>query len=95
MPVRSFRGRWAELILRDRALPKGFPADIATVARRRLVQVDQARALGDLRAPPGNRLKSLQGELAGWYSIRINDQWRIVFRWTEDGPADVEIVDYH
>lgn len=95
MPIRSFRGRSAELILRERALPKGFPPDIVQVARRRLVQLNQARDLADLRAPPGNRLKSLQGDLGGLYSIRINDQWRIVFRWTQDGPEDVEIIDYH
>jgi toxin HigB-1 len=53
-----------------------------------------AHALGDLRAPPGNRLEALKGS-AGFYSIRINDQWRIVFRWTPSGPADVKIMDYH
>jgi proteic killer suppression protein len=78
---------------RDR--PKRFPADLVHVARRRLVQLNRAARLDDLRAPPGNRLEALRGDLAGSYSIRINDQWRIVFRWTTEGPCDVEIVDYH
>jgi proteic killer suppression protein len=59
------------------------------------VQLNRAARLDDLRAPPGNRLEALRGDLAGSYSIRINDQWRIVFRWTTEGPCDVEIVDYH
>ena len=59
------------------------------------MQLNNANALGDLSAPPGNRLEALKGDLAGKHSIRINDQWRIVFRWTAAGPEDVEIVDYH
>jgi len=57
--------------------------------------VNNAGALGDLKSPPGNRLEALQGNLAGKHSVRINDQWRIVFRWTQNGPEDVEITDYH
>jgi plasmid maintenance system killer protein len=57
--------------------------------------LNQARVLRDLRAPPGNRLEALKGDRRGQYSIRVNDQWRICFRWREGGPADVEIVDYH
>jgi len=57
--------------------------------------VNNAGALGDLKSPPGNKLEALHGELVGRHSIRINDQWRIVFRWTASGPDDVEIVDYH
>jgi proteic killer suppression protein len=68
---------------------------IAAVARRKLRQLEIAGRLNDLRVPPGNRLETLQGERSGQFSIRINDQWRICFRWTEAGPADVEIVDYH
>lgn len=93
--IRSYRGAWAEDILAGRKVPKGFPADIARVARRKLVQLDAAGALPDLAVPPGNRLEALKGRLAGRHSIRINDQWRIVFRWTDRGPEDVEIVDYH
>ena len=57
--------------------------------------MNQARVIGDLRVPPGNRLEALKGDLAGKHSIRINDQWRIVFRWTDADPEDVEIIDYH
>jgi proteic killer suppression protein len=93
--IRSSRGALAELIFEQRRVPKGFPTDIAKVARRKLVQLNNATMLGDLAAPPGNRLEPLRGDLAGKYSIRINDQWRIVFRWTDEGPDQVEIVDYH
>ncbi len=68
---------------------------IARVALRKLIQVNQARALSDLAVPPGNRLEALKGNLASFHSIRINDQWRIVFRWTDSGPEQVGIVDYH
>ena len=68
---------------------------ILRVALRKLIQMNQARRLSDLAVPPGNRLEALQGSLDGFHSIRVNDQWRITFRWTENGPADVEIVDYH
>jgi proteic killer suppression protein len=93
--IRSYRGDWAEAILAGRKIPKGFPAGIAKVARRKLVQVDAAGTLSDLAVPPANRLEALKGNLAGYHSIRINDQWRIVFRWTKQGPEDVEIIDYH
>jgi proteic killer suppression protein len=93
--IKSFRGALAELILQQRRVPKGFPTDIAKVARRKLVQLNNAAVLGDLAAPPGNRLEALRGDLAGRHSIRINDQWRIVLRWTNEGPEQVEIVDYH
>jgi proteic killer suppression protein len=59
------------------------------------LQLNRAARLDDLRVPPGNRLEALRGALTGRYSIRINDQWRIVFRWTKEGPSDVEIIDYH
>ena len=64
-------------------------------ALRKLIQLNRAGRLGDMRVPPGNRLEQLKGAREGFHSIRINDQWRIVFRWTESGPADVGIVDYH
>ena len=70
-------------------------AAISRVALRKLIQMNQARMLGDLAIPPGNRLEALKGNLSGFHSIRINDQWRIVFRWTDSGPAQVAIVDYH
>jgi len=68
---------------------------IAGVATRKLVQLDAAETLEFLRAPPGNRLEALKGNRAGQHSIRINDQFRVCFRWTKSGPEDVEIVDYH
>src|SRR5215207_7471944 len=93
--IRSFRGAFAEAILRERRVPKSFPGTLANVARRKLVQLNNASALQDLLTPPGNRLEALRGDLQGKHSIRINDQWRIVFRWTPAGPQDVDIVDYH
>ena len=68
---------------------------IARVALRKLIQMNQARNLSDLAVPPGNRLEALRGDLEGFHSIRINVQWRIVFRWTDFGPEQVAIVDYH
>jgi len=93
--IRTFKGEWAEMILANRKVPKGFPADIAKVARRKLVMVNNARALDDLKSPPGNRLEALKSDLKGKHSVRINNQWRIVFRWTANGPEEVEITDYH
>ena len=93
--IRSFKGKLAGPILRGRQAPKGFSFALAKAARRKLVQLNSAGALGDLAIPPGNRLEALKGNLTGKHSIRINDQWRIVFRWTAAGPEDVEILDYH
>jgi proteic killer suppression protein len=70
-------------------------ATIARVAARKLTAVNAAEQLLDLAVPPGNRLEALKGKGEGWHSIRINDQWRIVFRWTDRGPESVAIVDYH
>lgn len=70
-------------------------ANIADVARRKLRQLEIAGRLDDLRVPPGNRLEALKGNRAGQHSIRINDQWRLCFRWTTSGAEDVEIVDHH
>ena len=73
---------------------KRFSA-ISVVAVRKLAQLDAAHTLEFLRSPPGNRLEALKGDRTGRYSIRVNDQFRLCFRWTEAGPDDVEIVDYH
>ena len=70
-------------------------AAFARVALRKLIQLNQARTLGDLAVPPGNHLEALQGDLVGLHAIRINGQWRIVFRWTKRGPEQVRITDYH
>lgn len=72
-----------------------LPTDIQSVALRKLRLLNQARVLADLRVPPGNRLEALKADRAGQHSIRINDQWRICFRWSDGGAQDVEIVDYH
>jgi proteic killer suppression protein len=70
-------------------------SSIAKVATRKLAQLDAAETLAFLASPPGNRLEALIGNRQGQHSIRINDQWRVCFRWTEAGPKDIEIVDYH
>jgi proteic killer suppression protein len=70
-------------------------ADTERVANRKLLIIDAAETLNDLRVPPGNRLERLRGNRSGQYSIRINDQWRICFSWSAAGAADVEITDYH
>jgi proteic killer suppression protein len=90
--IRSFRDRAThELFLGE--TPRGLRA-IASVARRKLDMLDAAARVEDLRVPPGNRLERLKGDRQGFWSIRVNDQWRICFRW-EDGAHEVEIVDYH
>ena len=93
MPIRSFRAADTSE-LHQTGHSKRWAA-IAKVAVRKLDMLDAAQALADLRAPPGNRLEALHGDRAGQHSIRINDQFRICFRWTDGGPEDVEIVDYH
>jgi proteic killer suppression protein len=70
-------------------------AAILRVALRKLIQMNRALTLEDLRVPPENRLEPLKGNMKGFHSIRINEQWRIVFRWTDQGPDEVSIVDYH
>ncbi len=92
--IRSVRGRLVAQIAAGSA-GKGFPPDLVRPAQRRLAALDAAVQLADLRVPPGNRLEALSGDRAGQHSIRINDQWRICFRWTAQGAEDVEIVDYH
>jgi len=65
------------------------------ITKRKLDMVHYAAQIDDLRAPPGNKLEALKGDLKGFYSIRINDQWRVIFRWSESGPSDVRITNYH
>ena len=72
-----------------------FPRDIMKTSLRKLDMLAAAVTLEDLRVPPGNRLEALKGDLKGEHSIRVNDQWRIVFRWTPQGPAEVRLIDYH
>ena len=83
-------------VIYDDGSPKGIPTDIVRRANRKLWQLDGATALDDLRLPSGNRLQKLHGNRAGRWSIRVNDQWRICFVWTDqDNASDVELVDYH
>jgi proteic killer suppression protein len=91
--IESFRCRDTERLFEDRPVPRF--GRIERVARRKLLYLHRARSLDDLRSPPGNRLEALHGDRQGQYSIRINDQWRICFRWSEGDATDVEIVDYH
>ena len=92
--IRSFANRVTErLFQRERV--RGLPPSLLRVALRKLVQLDAATVLDDLRVPRGNRLEKLRGDRAGQHSIRINDQWRICFRWRDGDAFDVEIVDYH
>ena len=72
-----------------------LPPDIQQTARRKLVYLDAANDLTDLRVPPGNRLEKLAGSLAGVHSIRVNDQWRTIFRWRDGAAFDVQVIDYH
>jgi proteic killer suppression protein len=92
--IRSFKHKLAEALF-DGKCPKGFPSDLLRVARRKLESVHAAQRLEDLRVPPGNRLEALAADRAGQYSIRVNDQWRVCFVWSDGGAWDVEIVDYH
>lgn len=90
----SFADRVTERFFRDAACPAQWRS-FEAVAARKLDMIDAAMRLDDLRSPPGNRLEALKGERGGQWSIRVNQQWRICFRWTSKGPTDVEIVDYH
>ena len=72
-----------------------FPYVIQQTVRRKLVHVDSAVTINDLRVPPGNRLEKLKGNLSGYYSIRINNQWRIIFKWAKGNVFDVAVIDYH
>jgi proteic killer suppression protein len=92
----TFRRQLAEDLFFDRrtGVTRRFPAELRQVAQRKLQYLNAAARLNDLKAPPGNRLEALKGALKGYHSIRINDQWRIVFQW-RDGAYEVQIVDYH
>jgi proteic killer suppression protein len=92
--ITSFASEEARLIFQG-TRSKKLPFEIQNTARRKLKYIDAAKNLGDLRAPPGNRLEALKGNRRGQHSIRINDQWRICFRWEKGNALAVEIVDYH
>jgi proteic killer suppression protein len=92
--IKGFRGRDAERLF-DRQPVRRLGAAVQKVALRKLRMLDAAARLDDLRVPPGNRLERLHGDRAGQHSIRVNDQWRICFRWRGGDAYEVEIVDYH
>ena len=92
--IKSFKDKETEKIF-NRQFSKQLPQNIQRVARKKLVILDAATELNDLRVPPGNQLEALKGNRKGQHSIRINDQWRICFRWRAGDSFDVEITDYH
>ncbi|MDB5367747.1 MAG: Killer protein [Rhodospirillales bacterium] len=94
MPIRSWKDQATQDLFEGR-FSKRFGADVARAAQRKLRMLDAATKLETLRVPPGNRLEALQGKRRGEHSIRVNDQWRVCFRWDEGDAYDVEVTDYH
>jgi proteic killer suppression protein len=92
--IKSFKGKLTEAIWKGE-IKKGFPADLVRRTQVKLAMIHSAAELADLLTPPANRLEALQGQRAGQYSIRINDQWRICLVWNNGDAEDVEVVDYH
>jgi proteic killer suppression protein len=92
--IKSFTDGLTESLWQRKRV-KGFPSDLFKMARRKLGLLADAVELNDLRTPPGNRLEALKGDRVGQYNIRINDQWRVCFRWSDGNAFDVEITDYH
>lgn len=92
--LQSFADKVTERVWKRERLRKFHP-DIQRIALRKLAILDAAESLSDLRVPPGNRLEKVSGNRSGQHSIRVNDQWRICFRWTKAGPEEISITDYH
>ena len=96
MAIQSFADKATEeFYYTGKSVHKAGWGNVSDIAKRKLDQLNAAVALGDLRVPPNNKLEALKGSLKGKYSIRINDQWRVVFEWTDRGPAKVRVIDYH
>jgi toxin HigB-1 len=96
MAIETFAGKYLKTFFESGILPKRIGwRNFKGIVLRKLDMLDYATQLKDLRSPPGNRLETLRGKLRGLYSIRINDQWRIIFRWGPTGPTNVDVVDYH
>lgn len=96
MAIHSFRDAATGDLFHGRKTSRvrGFPPDVVKIALRKLDVLNSAHLLNDLRSPPANRLEALKGDLTGFHSIRVNDQWRLIFRWDE-GVHDVSLTDYH
>ena len=92
--IRSFKDDQTEAVYNSDC-PKGFPANLVKVARRKLRMIDAAAELKDLKAPPGNKLHELKDDRKGQHAIWVNDKYRVCFVWSDEGPTDVEITDYH
>jgi proteic killer suppression protein len=95
--IRSFGNRLADDLFHDRltTATRRFPPELRRAAQRKLQYLNAAVRLRDLAVPPGNRLEALKGDRRGFHSIRINDQWRIIFNWKDDGVTGVAVTDYH
>ena len=96
--IQSFKYDSLENFFLNEKVPKGAGwIGVKKIVRRKLAAVDAAKQVSDLKAPPGNHLEALKDDLLGYYSIRVNDQWRIIFKWDNHalGPIDVDVVDYH
>lgn len=94
--IQSFANRRLEQFFLSERFPRraGWTG-LARIVTRKLDMLHYAKTLADLRSPPANRLEALRGDLRGHHSVRVSDQWRVVFRWTDAGPVDVDVVDYH
>jgi len=92
--IRSFGNKETEKIWYGE-YSKRYPSDIQPVVRRKLRMIHNAQDINDLRVPPGNRLEKLKGDLEGCWSIRVNDQWRIIFQWINNDAYEVQLIDYH
>ena len=96
MSIQSFSDNETQKFFITGKISKGIGwASVSNIAKRKLDMLHYSAKLEDLKAPHGNRLEALKGNLEGYYSFRINDRWRIIFRWTESGPSDIRIMDYH
>lgn len=96
--IQSFADKHLESFFFDEKVPRGAGwSNVRNVVRRKLTAIDAAHKLSDLKAPPGNQLEALTGDLIGYHSIRVNDQWRVIFKWPTNaqGPTEVDVVDYH
>jgi proteic killer suppression protein len=96
--IQSFSNKSLEEFFFNDQTPRGVGwSNVRKIVRRKLAAVDAATKLSDLKAPPGNQLEALAGNLVGYYSIRANDQWRVIFKWPTNasGPSEVDVIDYH